>query len=381
MRDVRDKSRRVLTPLAGALGFRRATEAIGREEAAPQVARREGVQAARARGRAGVDQLRAQPDLLPELAVGSWFLGGWKRRLVRRVALFLPILRLLLPGRMVPDVAFWSGVREAATATEWQRLTTSSYVVLCYHRIAGLVLDGQERMDVDPDAVRRQLRLIRLLGWRALSPSDVLSFHLDPTAVLPRRCFVLTADDGYAEAVAELSSHTPLHPQVFAVTSAVGGRASWFGDALLATWDELRDFSSTGGIVGSHAAHHVPLDTLDEPTIHEELAGSLAALHTELGIHSPPLLAYPHGRHDARVREAARQAGYELGYTTAQGRNGAGTDRLRLRRVEPKIWDSPLSFGWKVLTAESPPPWWERRLVGRWGARRQEDTAGDQGEG
>ena len=83
------------------------------------------------------------------------------------------------------------------------------------------------------------------------------------------------------------------------------------------------------------------------------------------------MLAYPHGRHDDRVRRTARAAGYAVAYSTAQGRNGAGTDRWALRRVEPKMWDTLGSFGWKVLTAESPPGRWERRLVGRWQQGRE----------
>lgn len=146
----------------------------------------------------------------------------------------------LLPARMLPDVAFWSGVHDVATATHWQRLTPSSYVVLCYHRIAGLAEVGQERMDVSPIAVRAQLRLLHLLGWRALSPQELLRFHLDPEAVLPRRRFVLTADDGFAEAIAESMRHARHHPQVFAVTTAVGGRAGRLGDVPLAGWDALR---------------------------------------------------------------------------------------------------------------------------------------------
>ena len=319
----------------------------------------------RGRGHDSVTLIRRDPSLLTELQLGGWFVAGWRSRSARRLALTLPVPVAWLPGRLAADVAFWSGVRERATPREWARWTSSSYVVLCYHRLAGRASPGQERMDVSPAALRRQVRGLRLLGWRPLSPEQVLDFHRDPRATLPRRRFVLTADDGFDEAVRELTRHPRVRPQVFAVTQAVGGRAGWLGDEPLARWADLHDLVAAGGVLGSHARQHVRLDQLDQAEIGEELSGSLSDLraHGELPV---PLVAYPHGGHDLRVRAAARDAGYELAYTTRQGRNGAGTDRWCLRRVEPKIWDGAWSFAWKVLTGESPPGRWERRLERRW---------------
>ena len=316
-------------------------------------------------GRLALLAARGRPDLLPELPAGRWYDAGWRRLCVRRAAVAAAPLRRLLPPHIQADVAFWSGVRAAATRREWRRLTGSSYVVLCYHRTAGLALPGQQRMDVTPAALHRQLLLLRLLGWTPLQPAELVKFHDDPTAVLRRRRYVLTADDGFAEAVAAMTSHGDRHPQVFAVTEAVGGRGYWLGDAELAGWPELQSVQEAGGLVGSHARHHRPLDALTEDAIADELHGSWGDLRERL---APPIaaLAYPHGRHDARVRRIAREAGYAFAYSTAQGRNGAGTDRWALRRVEPKMWDTTLSFVWKVLTAKSPPGRWEGRLVRRW---------------
>lgn len=333
--------------------------------------------AARASGRESLRLLRAHPSSLPTSAAGAWFEPKWRRRLVRRVALVLPLAGLGLPERVAADVAFWAGVGDVATPREWQRLTRSSYVVLCYHRIAGLALPGQERMDVPPAALRAQLRLLRRLGWQHLTPERLLQFHLDPEAVLPRRCFVLTADDGFEEAIAQLTSYGDFRPQVFAVTGSVGGHAGWLGDERLATWGDLRRLQQAGGVLGSHARHHVPLDTLSTPDVEDELVSSLAELRGEVEV-GTPVLAYPHGRHDQRVRNAAERAGYAFAYSTAQGRNGAGGDRFALRRVEPKMWDDLLSFAWKVATGESPPSLWERLLVRRWVRGRRAAAARDQ---
>jgi peptidoglycan/xylan/chitin deacetylase (PgdA/CDA1 family) len=312
---------------------------------------------------------RADPSLLPELQLGGWYIADWRGRLARSVGLAARVPAAWLAPRLAADLAFWRGVHEVATDREWRRLTASSYVVLCYHRLLGKAEPGQERMDVAPSVIRGQLRLLRLLGWKSLSPEAIEAFHDDPHATLPRRRFVLTADDGFAEAVRELTSLTRFRPQLFAVTGAVGGSADWLGQAPLADWRSLEAFASAGGVVGSHARRHVRLDTLGDAEIEAELNRSLAELRDRLAP-ALPVLAYPHGAHDTRVRAKARAAGYALAFTTRQGRNGAGTDRWCLRRVEPKIWDSRLSFAWKVLTGVSPPPRWERRLESRWRAAR-----------
>jgi peptidoglycan/xylan/chitin deacetylase (PgdA/CDA1 family) len=327
----------------------------------------------RRRGRDSVLAWRRDPSLLPELQLGGWYVADWRGRLARGVGLAARVPAAWLPPRLAADLAFWRGVHQAATDREWRRLTGSSYVVLCYHRLLGEAGPGQERMDVAPSALRGQLRLLRLLGWRALSPEEVESFHSDPQATLPRRRFVLTADDGFAEAVRELTSLTRHRPQLFVVTGAVGGSADWLGRAPLADWRSLETFAGSGGVVGSHARRHVRLDSLDDSEIEAELSGSLADLRDRLAP-GTRVLAYPHGAHDARVRGKARDAGYALAFTTRQGRNGAGTDRWCLRRVEPKIWDSRLSFAWKVLTGVSPPPRWEKRLEARWRAGRAQPT-------
>jgi len=366
------------TAEAVAVRLRRAGIALQPGAPVRQVDSRNLGELCRARGRDAVRVLRRDPSLLPEVQAGSWWVGGWRARLTRRAGLVARVGTGWLPPRPLADLAFWSGVREAASAAEWRRLTASSYVALCYHRLAGAAKPGQERLDVAPRALERQLALLRLLGWRSLSPEEMVAFHTRPDAALPRRRYVVTADDGYAETVDELTSHAEHRPQLFAVTSSVGRRASWLADEPLAGWDQLRRLRAAGGEVGSHARRHVPLDTLAQDEIEAEVTGSLDDLRAMLRV-DVPLIAYPHGRHDERVRAATRRAGYAAAFTTAQGRNGAGTDRWCLRRVEPKTWDTTLSFAWKVVTAQSPPARWERRLERRWARRR--DTTGAGGAG
>jgi peptidoglycan/xylan/chitin deacetylase (PgdA/CDA1 family) len=316
--------------------------------------------ACQARGASSVEIVRADPSLLTELQLGSFFNAYWPSRVLRRV-LSSALARALrrLPSAATVDAAFWAGVRSAATKHTWERLTRSSYVVLTYHRLAGERVPGQERLDVDPAVFRRQLRWLCRLGFRPLSSDQLAEFHGDPSVTLPRRSFALTADDGFRDAVAAVNGHVYAKPQLFVNTACVGGVAPFADNRPLSSWDELRELAAAGAAIGSHARTHSRLAQLRTELLDEELAGSLGELQTQVP-RAVPVLAYPHGSHDERVRAAAIKAGYRAAFTTETGRNGAGTDPYCLRRVSVKDWDGPCSILWKAVTGEVVPPAWER---------------------
>jgi peptidoglycan/xylan/chitin deacetylase (PgdA/CDA1 family) len=318
------------------------------------------LEACRARGVSSVEVLRADPSLLTELQLGAFFNVYWPSRLLRRVFSSAParVFRTL-PLAVVADAAFWAGARATATDDEWARLTGSSYVVLTFHRLAGDRIPGQERLDVDPAMFRRHLRWLRRLGFRPLSGDELANFHANPLATLPRRSFVLTADDGFRDAVVAINSHLSAKPQLFVNTAFVGCIAPWADNRALASWDELRALADAGAAIGSHARTHGRLPNSSRDLLDEELAGSLRELQRQVPS-AIPVLAYPHGSHDERVRAATIRAGYRAAFTTETGRNGAGTDPYCLRRVSVKDWDGPLSLVWKTVTGELVPPVWDR---------------------
>jgi peptidoglycan/xylan/chitin deacetylase (PgdA/CDA1 family) len=281
-------------------------------------------------------------------------------RPLRRAAALVPARGL----RAAADACFWAGVRAAAGEREWQRLTRSSWTALYYHRIAGEDRPGQERLDIAPERFGRQMRLLRRLGFTALSAEEVIAFLDDPGAVLPRRAYVLTADDAYLDCVAALRVHGAHRPHVFVPTAAAGGRAHWTDGEPVASWAQLATLAGAGAAIGSHSRTHAVLPELEPEQLAAELAGSRAELLAALP-GAPPMLAYPHGAADERVRRAAGAAGYRIAYTTTPGRNGAGTDPLALRRVGPKAWDTPASLLFKAFTGQLLPGRWTRRLMAR----------------
>lgn len=319
-------------------------------------------------GASSVEVYRADPSLITELRLGAWWQAAWKARLLRRVLLRAPRMAGVigratrsLAWRISSDAAFWNSARRAATTGEWSRLTRSSYVALCYHRLAGEAKEGQENLDVDPDHLFRQLRILRRLGYSPLDASEQIAFHAGRSSERLRRRFVVTVDDAYSDVVVPLQACARVHPQLFVPTAAAGLTSSWLDDdEPVATWEQLRALQRRGVILGAHSRTHAHLPEADDERLGEELEGSLKEIKKRTGQVSP-LLAYPYGAHDLRVRARAGKIGYRLAFTTEVGRNGAGTDPLCLRRIGVYERDKTLAFVWKVITGELLPPAWERR--------------------
>jgi len=249
-------------------------------------------------------------------------------------------------------------VRGADTRAS-RRSAESSYAVLVYHRFAGELKPGQERIDVSPRHFARQLRALRLFGFRPLAAETVLAFHAGEIARLPRRSVAITVDDAIVDCVEPLRRHARWRPQLFVPTAELGASAHWIDGEPVATWEQVRALADAGVAIGSHTRHHRRLTRLGEGERREELAGSLAELRERLS--SPTaILAYPNGDHDEGVCREAREAGYAAAFTTEKGRNDAGTDPFRLHRVSVHGADGALAVLWKARTGKGLPGWWLR---------------------
>jgi peptidoglycan/xylan/chitin deacetylase (PgdA/CDA1 family) len=294
----------------------------------------------------------------------SWSEAPWRTRLLRRLRLPAAIVAPL--GRFSPrwreladDLAHWAEVRERSSRDEWRRLT-SSYSVLVYHRFAGELKPGQERIDIAPRRYYCQLRLLRLLGFRPLPLAELLAFHRGERNALPRRCFAITVDDAMADAVEPLRRTAHLSPQLFVPTAELGGSAHWIDGEPVAEWDDVRALAAAGVAIGSHTRHHRRLTRLGAAEREIELLGSLTELRERVP-GAVAVIAYPNGDHDDAVCAATEGAGYEAAFTTEKGRNDAASDRFRLRRVSVHGSDDSFAVLWKVLTGEALPGWWPRR--------------------
>jgi peptidoglycan/xylan/chitin deacetylase (PgdA/CDA1 family) len=299
-----------------------------------------------------------------ELRDRGWAGAPWRTRLLRRLrlppALLAPLAaRSARWAELAEDLRYWRARRAESTPEQWRR-ATSSYSVLVYHRFAGELKPGQERIDIAPRRFRRQLRLLRALGFKPLPLDELLAFHSGELNELPRRRFAITVDDAMADAVEPLRRAAALSPQLFVPTAELGASAHWIDGEPVAGWEEVRTLAAAGVAIGSHTRHHRRLTQLGAAEREVELVGSLAELREQVP-DAVAVIAYPNGDHNNAVCAAAAAAGYEAAFTTEKGRNDAATDPFRLRRVSVHGSDGALAVLWKVLTGEALPARWPRR--------------------
>jgi peptidoglycan/xylan/chitin deacetylase (PgdA/CDA1 family) len=92
-------------------------------------------------------------------------------------------------------------------------------------------------------------------------------------------------------------------------------------------WDALRKLAGEGLSVCSHGSSHALCTRLSPDELEADLSTSKLRIEMELGTAAPPaVIAYPANASNATVREAVRDAGYEMAFG---GRRGI--DRLPLR--------------------------------------------------
>lgn len=120
------------------------------------------------------------------------------------------------------------------------------------------------------------------------------------------------------------------------------GEADFPADAAMLSWEEVKGMAREGMQFGSHTASHCLLTEVEPKVVSDELRRSKEALEARLG-GKVDHLAYPDGRVNASIAEAARAAGYRSGCTTAHRVNRIGVNPYLLGRE--LLWENS-AWGW-----------------------------------
>ena len=174
--------------------------------------------------------------------------------------------------------------------------------ILLYHSVSN-------RRD-DPFAVTteqfvRQVDAITASGRTALTMSEIAD-GLCGLRPLPERCVGITFDDGFADTVdaVELLELEGLRSTVYVTTGFVGS-ADMLSEQQLETLAGRPDSVE----LGAHTVTHPRLDELALSAAEDEVRASKAALERMID-RSVDSFAYPHGVHDAHVRDLVVRSGY-----------------------------------------------------------------------
>lgn len=163
--------------------------------------------------------------------------------------------------------------------------------------------------DVTPEELEAHFELIKSQGLTPISLHQLVT-HLRTGNPLPEKPILLTFDDGYGghyEYVYPLLQKYQ-YPAVFSVyTKNMGidtGRSH-------VTWEQLREMSKSPlvTISGHSKTHPQDLTKMSDEELQQEIVESKNILESELG-ESVDYFTYPAGKHDDRVKELVKEAGY-----------------------------------------------------------------------
>jgi peptidoglycan/xylan/chitin deacetylase (PgdA/CDA1 family) len=215
--------------------------------------------------------------------------------------------------------------------------------VLMYHSISPSTVPDPHRLRVHPARLDRHLRLLRRLGLRGVSLSELLHARERGAAA---GLVGLTFDDGYTDflehAVPVLQRHG-MTGTVYIVAGRLGGQNEWDDGPRfdLMTADQVRAVAAAGQEVGSHTMGHVRLAGADPVTLSAEIGGSRRALQEVLQTEVAGF-CYPYGSYDDAAADAVWAAGYDHACVTGDYIPG---DRFTL----PRCYVSPRDTGAHIV--------------------------------
>lgn len=201
-------------------------------------------------------------------------------------------------------------------------------LILTYHSIR----DRDYLFSVSPETFRAQLRYFADRG-PFIRLAEVPAWCASGTHELT---FALAFDDGLADNFTHalpILSELELPATVFVPTGRVAGALDTKGGTFpVMSWEELRTMRESGLVdVESHTHSHAILPTCTDEGLDSELTRPLHEIERNLG-YRPRLVAYPHGKHDERVRACAREH-YEAGFATSGAVTDAAVDPFSIPRV------------------------------------------------
>jgi peptidoglycan/xylan/chitin deacetylase (PgdA/CDA1 family) len=118
--------------------------------------------------------------------------------------------------------------------------------------------------------------------------------------------------------------------------------------------DDVQTLVRAGCDVGFHTLRHDKLPALSDAALADALHDGREELASVAG-HPLDAISYPYGKADERVADAARAAGYRLGFTTRRNRVTPETDPLLIPRVAPTMSAGKTALRLARIVASSAP--------------------------
>ena len=216
---------------------------------------------------------------------------------------------------------------------------TVSVPILLYHSVARTSAPRFKKWTVHPETFAAHMRYLDDQHYTPLTVTHWMRL-MDQHGRLPERPIVISFDDGYADFLVNampVLQQYGFEATLYVVTKYVGQRSVWLqgqgaGDRSLLTWAQLDEVSAAGIECGAHSHTHVQLDAVPLPEAREEIVRSKRELEQHLD-RPVETFAYPHGYHNARVRELVQEADFTSACAVKHALSTVDDDRFALSRI------------------------------------------------
>jgi peptidoglycan/xylan/chitin deacetylase (PgdA/CDA1 family) len=210
--------------------------------------------------------------------------------------------------------------------------------ILMYHSIAAMPKGTVMRsLHVPPKLFRLQMWLLKILGYKGLSMSD-----LQPYLIGEKQGKVvgITFDDGFKNNLTHALSILQkfnFSATCYIISQNIGGTNHWDLDKgipenPLMDENEVKQWINGGMEIGSHTQNHVRLAESDIEIATKEIMQSRLDLENQFDC-SVEHFCYPYGSHNDEIIEITKDAGYRTATTVNRGRAKSGDNLFTLPRV------------------------------------------------
>lgn len=195
--------------------------------------------------------------------------------------------------------------------------------VLMYHSI-----DYQEgnELRVPKEKFREQMQYLKDNEYTTLSLDEAFDFFKNNKPI-PKKSVVITFDDGYEDNYVNaypILKEFGQRAVIFVISSTV--------DHGSLTSDQLKEMQKNGIDIQSHTVNHDQLDILSYDKQYKTLKDSRESLEIILN-KKVKYISYPFGKYNKNTFKAAKDAGYEMAFTTKGGFSQINNGIMQLNRL------------------------------------------------
>lgn len=204
--------------------------------------------------------------------------------------------------------------------------------VLMYHEVAHII---KNKWTISPSMFKEQIKYLVKNGFETITPSDLYEFLLN-SKELPEKPIILTFDDGregVLEYAAPLLEENNFNAVFYITTDWVEGRNIPDSEAYskFMTWENIKELSKKGFIIGSHGKTHVDLTKSNDEQLNEEIRGSKKIIEEKINKKIEDF-SYPCGLFDETVVKKVKESNYMTAVTTRSTLNNKFLPPFELSR-------------------------------------------------